>query len=134
MWLRTEKVIFLKKKKRVLSHFSDASIICHRNLGQFRVLNPNTSSLVMGFDYMMVGFWITSMSCFCWHVFSIWLRFVFAVQVLDEKMSSFSITRKKTPFQKHREEEEAKKKVWLLMEPIIFLNKGILLTEWLPSK
>uniref|UniRef100_A0A2N9F2P9 Uncharacterized protein n=1 Tax=Fagus sylvatica TaxID=28930 RepID=A0A2N9F2P9_FAGSY len=25
-------------------------------------------------------------------------------------MSSFSITRKKTPFQKHREEEEAKKK------------------------
>lgn len=31
--------------------------------------------------------------------------------VLDEKMSSFSITRKKTPFQKHREEEEAKKKV-----------------------
>lgn len=27
------------------------------------------------------------------------------------KMSSFSITRKKTPFQKHREEEEAKKKV-----------------------
>ncbi|KAI3728188.1 hypothetical protein L6452_16820 [Arctium lappa] len=27
-----------------------------------------------------------------------------------EKMSSFSITRKKTPFQKHREEEEAKKK------------------------
>ncbi|CAK9161142.1 unnamed protein product, partial [Ilex paraguariensis] len=28
----------------------------------------------------------------------------------NEKMSSFSITRKKTPFQKHREEEEAKKK------------------------
>ncbi|RWR75860.1 protein RRC1 isoform X1 [Cinnamomum micranthum f. kanehirae] len=28
----------------------------------------------------------------------------------DVKMSSFSITRKKTPFQKHREEEEAKKK------------------------
>lgn len=31
----------------------------------------------------------------------------------EEKMSSFSITRKKTPFQKHREEEEAKKKVGL---------------------
>lgn len=30
---------------------------------------------------------------------------------VDAKMSSFSITRKKTPFQKHREEEEAKKKV-----------------------
>uniref|UniRef100_A0A251V9Z6 Putative nucleotide-binding alpha-beta plait domain-containing protein n=1 Tax=Helianthus annuus TaxID=4232 RepID=A0A251V9Z6_HELAN len=29
-------------------------------------------------------------------------------------MSSFSITRKKTPFQKHREEEEAKKKVRFL--------------------
>ncbi|KAK7265432.1 hypothetical protein RJT34_33052 [Clitoria ternatea] len=28
----------------------------------------------------------------------------------DARMSSFSITRKKTPFQKHREEEEAKKK------------------------
>lgn len=28
-----------------------------------------------------------------------------------EKMQSFSVTRKKTPFQKHREEEEAKKKV-----------------------
>lgn len=26
-------------------------------------------------------------------------------------MNSFSVTRKKTPFQKHREEEEAKKKV-----------------------
>lgn len=26
-------------------------------------------------------------------------------------MSSFSITRKKTPFQKHKEEEEARKKV-----------------------
>lgn len=32
--------------------------------------------------------------------------------VEDVKMSSFSITRKKTPFQKHREEEEAKKKVF----------------------
>jgi hypothetical protein len=32
----------------------------------------------------------------------------------NAKMSSFSITRKKTPFQKHREEEEAKKKVeWM---------------------
>lgn len=30
-------------------------------------------------------------------------------------MSSFSITRKKTPFQKHREEEEAKKKVLQLI-------------------
>lgn len=30
---------------------------------------------------------------------------------LDQKMNSFSVTRKKTPFQKHREEEEAKKKV-----------------------
>jgi hypothetical protein len=29
-------------------------------------------------------------------------------------MSSFSITRKKTPFQKHREEEEAKKKVCIV--------------------
>ncbi|KAJ4834341.1 Protein rrc1 [Turnera subulata] len=29
---------------------------------------------------------------------------------IDTNMSSFSITRKKTPFQKHREEEEAKKK------------------------
>jgi hypothetical protein len=29
-----------------------------------------------------------------------------------EKMTSFSMIRKKTPFQKHREEEEAKKKVW----------------------
>jgi hypothetical protein len=29
----------------------------------------------------------------------------------NAKMSSFSITRKKTPFQKHREEEEARKKV-----------------------
>jgi hypothetical protein len=28
-----------------------------------------------------------------------------------EKMTSFSMIRKKTPFQKHREEEEAKKKV-----------------------
>ncbi|KAB5513824.1 hypothetical protein DKX38_027730 [Salix brachista] len=28
----------------------------------------------------------------------------------NAKMSSFSITRKKTPFQKHREEEEARKK------------------------
>lgn len=37
--------------------------------------------------------------------------FVEIVSVLDAKMSSFSITRKKTPFQKHREEEEAKKKV-----------------------
>jgi hypothetical protein len=32
----------------------------------------------------------------------------------NAKMSSFSITRKKTPFQKHREEEEAKKKVGLM--------------------
>jgi hypothetical protein len=30
----------------------------------------------------------------------------------SEKMTSFSMIRKKTPFQKHREEEEAKKKVW----------------------
>lgn len=30
-------------------------------------------------------------------------------------MSSFSITRKKTPFQKHREEEEAKKKVCICL-------------------
>lgn len=29
---------------------------------------------------------------------------------VDAKMNSFSVTRKKTPFQKHREEEEAKKK------------------------
>ena len=36
----------------------------------------------------------------------------------DVKMSSFSITRKKTPFQKHREEEEAKKKVWLLINSV----------------
>jgi hypothetical protein len=39
----------------------------------------------------------------------------------NAKMSSFSITRKKTPFQKHREEEEAKKKVgW--MYPIFCSN------------
>jgi hypothetical protein len=35
------------------------------------------------------------------------------VSEVDAKMSS----RKKTPFQKHREEEEAKKKVLILMEP-----------------
>lgn len=29
---------------------------------------------------------------------------------MNKEMSSFSITRKKTPFQKHREEKEAKKK------------------------
>ena len=34
-----------------------------------------------------------------------------AMLEFNAKMSSFSITRKKTPFQKHREEEEAKKKV-----------------------
>lgn len=28
-----------------------------------------------------------------------------------DKMASFSVVRKKTPFQKHREEEDAKKKV-----------------------
>lgn len=32
-----------------------------------------------------------------------------------EKMQSFSVTRKKTPFQKHREEEEAKKKVGTIL-------------------
>lgn len=40
---------------------------------------------------------------------------------LDVGMSSFSITRKKTPFQKHREEEEAKKKVRLLLTGNVFL-------------
>jgi hypothetical protein len=28
-----------------------------------------------------------------------------------DKMASFSVVRKKTPFQKHREEEDAKKRV-----------------------
>lgn len=37
---------------------------------------------------------------------------LFSFQIeFNARMSSFSITRKKTPFQKHREEEEAKKKV-----------------------
>lgn len=40
-------------------------------------------------------------------------------------MSSFSITRKKTPFQKHREEEEAKKKVRPLRK---FIEVDLLLT------
>ena len=31
---------------------------------------------------------------------------------MNEKVASFSVVRKKTPFQKHREEEEAKKKVF----------------------
>lgn len=39
---------------------------------------------------------------------------------LHAKMSSFSITRKKTPFQKHREEEEAKKKVGVFINWVIF--------------
>jgi len=43
----------------------------------------------------------------------------------NAKMSSFSITRKKTPFQKHREEEEAKKKVEL-MYPIYLVLVRIL--------
>ncbi|KAG0472334.1 hypothetical protein HPP92_016880 [Vanilla planifolia] len=34
----------------------------------------------------------------------------FVIFVNEREMNSFSITRKKTPFQKHREEEEAKKK------------------------
>lgn len=37
-------------------------------------------------------------------------------------MSSFSITRKKTPFQKHREEEEAKKKVLQLISLSLSLS------------
>lgn len=52
--------------------------------------------------------WILAVVCF-----SMWVRFLcMQVKASIEKMSSFSITRKKTPFQKHREEEEAKKKVW----------------------
>ncbi|XP_027347514.1 protein RRC1-like isoform X2 [Abrus precatorius] len=41
-----------------------------------------------------------------------WIQLVAAPHslIFSEGMSSFSITRKKTPFQKHREEEEAKKK------------------------
>lgn len=35
-------------------------------------------------------------------------------------MSSFSITKKKTPFQKHKEEEEARKKVWALFNSYPF--------------
>ena len=56
--------------------------------------------------------------------YSLWVRYFFfwlgAFCFLegDVKMSSFSITRKKTPFQKHREEEEAKKKVWLLINSV----------------
>ena len=56
--------------------------------------------------------------------YSLWVRdFFFLLGAFcflegDVKMSSFSITRKKTPFQKHREEEEAKKKVWLLINSV----------------
>lgn len=47
-------------------------------------------------------------------------------------MSSFSITRKKTPFQKHREEEEAKKKVRLCrLRCVLPLILDCLITETL---
>lgn len=42
------------------------------------------------------------------------LLFFWQSSFANAEMSSFSITRKKTPFQKHREEEEAKKKVGLV--------------------
>jgi len=41
------------------------------------------------------------------------MKYFYCFLQCDASMSSFSITRKKTPFQKHREEEEAKKKVGL---------------------
>ena len=38
--------------------------------------------------------------------------FMFVLQgKTPDKMASFSVVRKKTPFQKHREEEDAKKRV-----------------------
>ncbi|KAH9292399.1 hypothetical protein KI387_042416, partial [Taxus chinensis] len=43
--------------------------------------------------------------------------------LFDEKMNSFSVIRKKTPFQKHREEEEAKKKVHMSLN-LTFSHEG----------
>lgn len=39
-----------------------------------------------------------------------WFVFIFQGRTPD-KMTSFSVVRKKTPFQKHRDEEDAKRKV-----------------------
>lgn len=49
----------------------------------------------------------------------------FSVSEFWWKMNSFSITRKKTPYEKHKEEEEAKKKVWIFIGPF----KTYLLTK-----
>lgn len=59
-------------------------------------------------------------------IYGLWYLYIFSHLNVDSNfeirvwehdvgMSSFSITRKKTPFQKHREEEEAKKKVGLFL-------------------
>ncbi|KAJ6924926.1 hypothetical protein NC652_018012 [Populus alba x Populus x berolinensis] len=53
-----------------------------------------------------------------------------AMLEFNAKMSSFSITRKKTPFQKHREEEEAKEKGEKSKDGVSVPKKG---SRYVPS-
>lgn len=59
---------------------------------------------------LLEGFAVRLTDCFLYNVFLMVSCVHFAVRLLHGNMSA----RKKTPFQKHREEEEAKKKAFFI--------------------